>query len=211
MRYQAYSYMFGHGYALLFLCCVYGEEDKIELRGKLNDILTRAVVFTGRAQSKYGGWSYTSAAHGGEGGDSSSTVVQMQSLRAARNAGIAVPKEIIDKGMAYLKQTTNSDGGVSYGWSSRGTSRPPLTAAALASACSAAEYGSESVKKWIKFCQQTIPISDHPNTLNDEYTHYYLAQVMYNLGDDRVPNYFRTRHRSTIGLGANIARQCFIR
>ena len=195
----ASAYMYGHGYALLFLSCVYGEEDDIEMRSKLNNILTRAVLFTGEAQSIYGGWSYTSTADGNEGGDSSSTVVQMQSLRAARNAGIVVPKEIIDKGIGYLRQTTNDDGGVSYGWHSKGTSRPPLTAAALASACSAGEYGSDFVRKWIRYCQQNILLSDRSRPLtgsqavregHDEFMHYYLAQVMYNLGEERYAKLF---------------------
>jgi len=197
---ESSQYMYGHGYAMLFLSCVYGDEEDADLRIKLNDVLTRGVQFTGKAQSRFGGWSYISATDGNEGGDSSSTVVQMQSMRAARNAGIVVPKEIIDKGIEYLKQTTNADGGVSYGWNSRGDSRPALTTAALASACSAGEYGSDFVKRWLKFCQDRILVGDSSGALagplgggrigHDEYTHYYMAQIMYNLGEDRYAKLF---------------------
>src|SRR5581483_10252208 len=48
-------YMYGHGFGLLFLAQVYGEEEDNDRRKKLEDILTRAVQFTGKAQSSRGG------------------------------------------------------------------------------------------------------------------------------------------------------------
>ena len=39
---EAGRYMYGHGFAMLFLSCVYGEEEEGERRRKLEDILTRA-------------------------------------------------------------------------------------------------------------------------------------------------------------------------
>ena len=35
------------------------------------------------------------------------TITQVQALRAARNAGIAVPKEAIKKAVKYLEESTN--------------------------------------------------------------------------------------------------------
>ena len=51
-------YMYGHGFGLLFLAQVYGEEDDGDRRRKLEDVLTRAVAFVGKAQSSRGGWYY---------------------------------------------------------------------------------------------------------------------------------------------------------
>ena len=45
---EAGRYMYGHGFALLFLACVYGEEEDGDRRKKLEDILTRAVKFIAR-------------------------------------------------------------------------------------------------------------------------------------------------------------------
>jgi len=90
-------YMYGHGFGLLFLASVHGEEADGEQRRRLEDVLTRAVHFTGKAQSTRGGWYYTSRLDGGDMDEGSVAVTQLQSLRAARNAGIIVPKEIIDK------------------------------------------------------------------------------------------------------------------
>ena len=43
---EAGRYMYGHGFGLLFLVCVYGEEEDGDRRKKLEDILTKAVKFT---------------------------------------------------------------------------------------------------------------------------------------------------------------------
>src|SRR5215469_10334842 len=57
-------YMYGHGFAMLFLGSCYGEEDDKDRREKLKDILTRAVIYAGNAQSTQGGWYYTSKTEG---------------------------------------------------------------------------------------------------------------------------------------------------
>src|SRR5205807_4546478 len=90
---EAGRYMYGHGFAMLFLGSVYGEEEDKERRDKLKDILTRAVVYCGSAQSTQGGWYYTSKTEGGDNDEDSVTVTQMQGMRASRDAGIAVPKD----------------------------------------------------------------------------------------------------------------------
>ena len=78
---------------------------------KLEDILTRAVEFLHRPQTSRGGWGYVSAADGNDFDEGSVSVTQVQALRAARNAGIVVPKQAIDKTHEYLKQCTTPRGG----------------------------------------------------------------------------------------------------
>jgi hypothetical protein len=183
-------YMYGHGFGMLFLASVYGEEEDRERRERLRDILTRAVRYCGNAQSTQGGWYYTSCAEGGDMDEGSVTVTQMQGLRACRNAGIPVPPQIIKKGIDYLRRSTTPRGGVIYSLG-RGIAAPlggerlPLTAAAIACGFSAGEYKNDLVKKWFKYCQQNIPLGNYSVRLgHDEYTHYYLAQCLYILGDD---------------------------
>jgi Prenyltransferase and squalene oxidase repeat len=184
---EAGRYMYGHGFALMFLSCVYGEEEDSDRRKKMEDILTRAVQFSGKAQTNRGGWGYVSAADGGNFDEGSVTITQLQALRAARNAGIVVPKEIIDKAIKYLSDCTNAQGGVIYslGGGGGGDGRPALTAAAISCGFSAGEYDSPLVKKWLKFCQTNVPLQlGGINRFgHDEYTHYYYAQAMYILGD----------------------------
>ena len=53
---EASRYMVGHGHAMVFLASIYGEEEDSERRKKLEEVLTRAVEFTGKAQAVNGGW-----------------------------------------------------------------------------------------------------------------------------------------------------------
>ncbi len=184
---EAGRYMYGHGFALLFLSSVYGEEDDGERRRKLEDILTRAVQFSGKAQTSKGGWGYVSAADGGNFDEGSVTITQVQAVRAARNAGISVPKEIIDNAIKYLKESTSPDGGVIYSLAGGGggSGRPALTAAAISCGFSAGEYHNPVVAGWFKFCNQQIPLGSGGGRFgHDEYTHYYYAQALYILGED---------------------------
>jgi len=180
-------YMYGHGYGLMFLACAYGEEDDPERRVKLEDVLTRAVQFTGKSQSSTGGWNYVSGADSGydAGHEGSVTIIQVQSLRAARNAGIVVPLTIVKKAHEYLKQATDSNGGVMYRLGSGGGTGP-LTVQAISCLFSAGEYDDPLVKTWLAFVQRSIPIdsSGIDRFGHYEYTHYYYAQVAYMLGED---------------------------
>ena len=90
-------YTYGHGFAMLFLSQVLGEEEDAERRKELIEVLTKAVEFTGRAQTPGGGWGYVSSKDGGGFDEGSTTITQVQALRGCRNAGVPVPKEIIDK------------------------------------------------------------------------------------------------------------------
>jgi len=190
---EAARYMYGHGFGLLFLASVYGEEEDADRRKKLEKILTKAVEFTGKAQTTRGGWGYVSAADSSDFDEGSVTITQLQGLRAARNAGIVVPKSIIDKAVKYLEQSTTPRGGVIYslahGGAANGGERPPLTAAAVACAFSAGEYNSGLAKKWLDYCRTNIPIG-RGRIGHDEYLHYYFAQAMYVLGDQGYARLF---------------------
>jgi hypothetical protein len=183
-------YMYGHGFATLFLASVYGDEEDRERREKLKDILTRACKYIANAQSTQGGWFYTSKVDGHDQDEGSVTVTQMQALRACKNAGIPVNKEVMRKGYLYLKNSTTANGGVVYSLGRGGVGapvggeRPALTAAAIACLFSAGEYKDELVKKWFKYCKKAIPIGAAGRLGHDEYTHFYFAQSVYFLGDD---------------------------
>jgi len=191
---ESSRYMYGHGFGLLFLSSVYGEEDDADRRKKLEVILKKAVEFTSNAQTDKGGWGYVSSAEGGNFDEGSVTITQMQALRAARNAGVPVPKKTIDNAIDYLKKSTTPKGGIIYslahgGVAAIGQERPPLTAAAVSCGFSAGQYQDEYAKKWIKYCQENIPIAKG-RLAHDEYQSYYLAQAIYVLGDDRYGEMF---------------------
>jgi hypothetical protein len=183
---EAGRYMYGHGFAMLFLSNVVGEEEEGERRRKLVDVLERAAKFSYDAQTDRGGWGYISAKEGSNFDEGSVTVTQVQALRAARNAGIVVPREAIKNARKYLEQSTNASGGVIYSLAGGGgdAGRPALTAAAISCGFSSGDYNSPLVKKWFKFCQGHLSAGGGGLGRHDEYTHYYYAQSMYMLGDE---------------------------
>ncbi len=182
---ESQRYTYGHGFGLLFLASVYGEEEDGERRTKLEDVLTRAVDFCIKAQTTRGGWGYVSAADSGDFDEGSVTITQLQALRAARNVGIVVPKEPINKAKKYLEDCTTPNGGVMYRPGQPGE-RPALTAAAVACGFSVGEYDTGIVKKWLKYANSSIGALGGGTGRfgHDEYAHYYWAQAVYILGDE---------------------------
>jgi hypothetical protein len=188
-------YMYGHGFATMFLSCVVGEEENARRRAQLVSVLEKACKFCHDAQTNRGGWGYVSAKDGSNFDEGSVTITQVQALRAARNAGIIVPGDAIKNAVKYLHDSTNDQGGVQYslafGGGGRGDGRPALTAAAIACGFGAGEYKSPDVKKWFKFCQTHLGAPGEGRRMgHDEYTFYYYAQAVYVLGDDRWAEMF---------------------
>jgi len=185
---EAFRYMYGHGFGLMFLSCVYGDEGNAKRRVELKRILTDAVKYTINAQSSKGGWYYTAKGDNNPDQDEGSvTITQVQALRAARNAGIPVPRDVIVKAQKYLKDCTSPNGQVYYSFQQK-MERPAITAAAVACLFNSGEYKDEFAKKWLKSCQKTIPpgLGMQQGGIrigHDEYTHYYYAQCVYVLGE----------------------------
>ncbi|HTU92977.1 MAG TPA: prenyltransferase/squalene oxidase repeat-containing protein [Gemmataceae bacterium] len=187
-------YMYGHGFATLFLSCVVGEEEEGDRRRRLVDILERACKFSAAAQTDRGGWGYVSAREGNNFDEGSVTITQVQALRAARNAGIAVPQQAIKMAQKYLADSTNAQGGVVYSLGAGhagGAGRPALTAAAISCGFGFGDYNSPLVKKWFKFCQQNLQgLGGGTRQGFEEYSNYYYAQAVYVLGDDGYARLF---------------------
>ncbi|MCE5267340.1 MAG: terpene cyclase/mutase family protein [Planctomycetaceae bacterium] len=183
-------YTYGHGFAMLFLSQVVGEEEDAERREELVKVLTKAVEFTGRAQTDGGGWGYVSAKDGGGFDEGSTTITQVQGLRGCRNAGIPVPKEVVDKAIKYIKKCTGPDGGVRYNLAqSEGGGRPPITAAAIACLFNAGDYDSNYVPRILKYCHQNLDNISTQGFGHWHYAHYYYAQVLYRQGGKEWETY----------------------
>jgi hypothetical protein len=182
-------YTYGHGYSTMFLSQVLGEEEDEARRKELIDVLTRAVKFTAQAQTSGGGWGYVSARDGNDFDEGSTTITQVQALRGCRNAGIPVPKEVIDKAIKYIQKCTGSDGGVQYSLKTGGGGRPPITAAAIACLFNAGEYDNEFVPKMMKYCERHFQNVGSDNDGHWHYAHYYYSQVTYREGDKKWETY----------------------
>jgi hypothetical protein len=175
-------YTYGHGYSMLFLSQVLGEEEDADRRETLIDVLTRAVQFTGEAQTPAGGWGYVSAKDGHGFDEGSTTITQVQGLRGCRNAGIKVPKEVIDKAIQYIRRCTLPDGGVQYS-SQGGGGRPAISAAAIACLFNAGDYDSQYVPKLLGYCRKNLDNISNESFGYWHYAHYYYSQVCYREGE----------------------------
>lgn len=180
-----YHYTYGHGFSMLFLSQVYGEEEDVERRKSIRRVLENAVKFCAAAQTTKGGWGYVSAKDGNDFDEGSTCITQVQGLRACRNAGIVVPGEIIERARSYIYQCTTPNGGVRYSIQNEGGGeRPPITAAAVAVLFNAGEYEqTPEIKKMMAYCNDNVWPGGGQDFGHWHYMHYYYAQVMYRLPD----------------------------
>jgi prenyltransferase/squalene oxidase-like repeat protein len=170
---------------MLFLSQVLGEEEDQERREELVTALEKACDFSGKAQTPSGGWGYVSAKDGNNFDEGSTTITQVQGLRGCRNAGIIVPAEVIDRAKEYIYSCKNPDGGISYSSRNRGSSRPAITAAALATLYNAGDYDSKHVPEMLDYCKKNLQnLSEGPNSFGHwHYTYLYYSQVVYRQGN----------------------------
>src|SRR5262249_33239700 len=99
--------MYSHGFGTLFLAESYGMTRREDIREKLEKAV-RLIIDT---QNSEGGWRYQPQRRDA---DLSVTVCQINALRAARNAGIFVPKQTVDACIRYVQLSQNPDGGFRY-------------------------------------------------------------------------------------------------
>jgi len=188
------SRMYGHGIVTLMLAEMVGmgsdaRQDALirERCQKAVDLIVRAQKVDKHNQKYKGGWRYTPDSHDA---DLSVTVWQVMALRAAKNAGLVVPKDTIEQAIRYIKVSYHSDrdengkpknmvsafsyepgGGPTYSTASEG-----LLALQICG-----EYESLELKgtvDWLK--KQKI----EPSQRYFYYGTYYYTQGMYQRGSD---------------------------
>ena len=138
--------MYHHGLSTLALAEVWGETR----HKKVRDCLRRATDLISRVQNSAGGWRYLPRP---SDADMSVTVMQLMALRAARDAGISVPKEVIDAGVEYVKSCWNAkDGGFAY--KPRGPSGFARTGAGVTSLQVCGDYKATEVKRGVEYILQ---------------------------------------------------------
>ena len=184
-------YTYGHGYAMMALAQVLGEEEDIERREEIVSTLTRAVQFTAFAQTKAGGWGYVSAKDGNDFDEGSTTITQVQGLRACRNAGIPVPSGTIERAITYIHKCRGADGGIVYSSKSGPPGRPAITAAAIACLYNAGEYDDKNVPPMMEFCQKNLEDVSGSAMGFWHYAHFYYAQVKYRQGGETWDKYYK--------------------
>lgn len=175
--------MYGHGFATLFLAECYGMSPRPELREKLS----KAVRLIVNSQNREGGWRYLPQR---ADADISVTVCQVMALRAARNAGINVPRDTIDRSIEYVKRCQNPDGGFMYTLQG-GESAFARSAAALVALYSAGIYEGPEINKGLTYLMHFAP---KRGVARQEpyyyYGHYYAIQAMWQAGGDHWSRWY---------------------
>lgn len=193
------SKMHGHGFATLAVAQAYGtlsidpsygesagpkaREDQRRMRRSL----VAAVNLICRSQSEQGGWYYQPYDNDHEG---SMTVLMVQALRASRNAGIEVPKSVIDRAIRYIhKSQRPEDGAFRYHLNSPQVSFA-LTAAAVATLNAAGSYDTDVIDKGIEYMRRHDPVLNPDQWQADQnfpyYGRLYAAQAYYVFHDRRL-------------------------
>ena len=169
--------MYSHGFGTLFLAEAYGMTHRPEIREKLQKAV-RLIIDT---QNFEGGWRYQPVRRDA---DLSVTICQINALRAARNAGIFVPKETVDNCIDYVKHSQNPDGGFRY-MLLGGASSFPRSAAGVVALYSAAVYDAKEIEAGVTYLKQFMnEIKLGSRYSHYFYGHYYAAQAMWIRGGD---------------------------
>ncbi len=169
--------MYGHGFATLFLAECYGMTQRADIREKLS----KAVQLIVNTQNPEGGWRYQP--HPDEA-DISVTVCEVMALRAARNAGLYVPRQTMAKSIEYVKKCQNEDGGFMY-MLTGGPSLFPRSAAGVVALYSAGVYEGPEIDKGLDYLVTQMPRGDDfSHESHYFYGHYYAVQAMWLAGGD---------------------------
>ena len=177
--------MYGHGFATLFLAEASGMVHDRELRDRLDKKLHAAVKLILDGQNPDGGWRYMP---GSRDADISVTICQIMALRAARNAGITVPKSKVDKCVEYVKGCQNPlDGYFRYmkqGGGGGGQQGFARTAAGVCALYSAGIYKGREIQSGLDYLRRSRPMIGgfgRPD-MHYFYGHYYAVQAMWTAG-----------------------------
>jgi hypothetical protein len=165
-------YMYSHGIATVALCELYGETHSELLGTRLRQVVGAIV----NAQSPVGGWRYKP---GAQDADISVTVTQIAALRAAKNAGLAVPQLVIDRANDFIDRCYNEkDGG--FGYQPGGPSGFARTAAAIYSLQVGGRYDDPAIATGSAY----LLAHDDEAELWWPYGCYYAAPAEYMIGGD---------------------------
>jgi squalene cyclase len=173
--------MYEHALATLALSEVWGMSDRKEIR----DAIKRAVEIILRSQNKEGGWRYHPRP---ESADISVTVMQVVALASASEAGILVPKKVIDRALAYVKRCQKKfEGG--FGYQPGREARLSSSAAGLMSLLMCGERESKAVERALRYIK-ALPEDEFENTRWYFYAHYYAIQAMYQAGEAHYHDWY---------------------
>jgi len=175
--------MYHHGFAMLALSEAYGAVDDTLLwdgeggrnQRSIGEALELAVrcALTAQKKNRYGAWRYSPTT---TDADTSVSGAVLVGLLAARNAGIEIPDENIDKALGYFQSMTSGSGTVGYsGSASAGQSMARSSIAALV-------FAVGKRREWPQYAATSKYIAGnlgHQEGGHPFYFEYYVAQALF--------------------------------
>jgi len=190
--------MYEHGLYTLALSEIWGMTANVEDNARIQLQLQRAVDVILRGQSPLGGWRYHARPDAGQ--DTSVTAMVFVSLASARQAGILVPTETIDRVVGYLRDQVWNEKTGGFGYQgSDGT-----TLACTAGGAYAAQLCGMRDTEWVQAAIRYL--NNSPKVFNREeigyyyYAHYYAIQAMVQAGDEHYANWYPQIRDALISL-----------
>jgi hypothetical protein len=183
--------MYSHGFGTLFLGEAYGMVPK-PMQKRVRETLERAVTVIVNSQNDAGGWRYDPRK---ATADVSVTICQIMALRSARNAGLTVPKSVVELCIKYVRSCQNEDGGFSYMAHQHGQSAFARSAAGVCALYCAGVYEGKEIDKGLAYLRQVRPNHNGFGRMQGVdmhyyYGQYYAAQAMWTAGGEYWKEWF---------------------
>jgi hypothetical protein len=163
------SSMYNHGFATLALAEAYGLTNDLRL-GPALEKATMLIVSSQKSNTK-GGWRYSPDS---QDADSTISGAQLVALFAARNAGIKVPEETIEKGKAFLLTCQDSKGG--FGYTNASGANLPRSAIGSLILSLAKDTTTDAYRSSVEFLKENAQFGDQGHKY---YSLYYTSQAMF--------------------------------
>lgn len=176
------SNMYGHGIATIALAEIYGQTKDPAVRAKLE----KAVRLIVSCQNDEGGWRYAPRQMDG---DISVTVLQVVALRAAKDSGLDVPQESVDRAVRFIKSCHDDrTGGFNY---QPHTHQPGFarTAAAIYSLQVCGLYDDPWVARGSEYLRKHREERQYWT-----YGNFYAAPAQYMIGGDTWRDWYTSVH-----------------
>ena len=190
--------MYEHGLFTLAMSELWGMTKDIEDNKKIQTALERSVQVILRAQSPLGGWRYHARPDCGQ--DTSVTAMVFVSLASARQAGILVPTETIDRVINYLREQAWNEATGGFGYQGSGGTTIACTAGGAYSAQLCGQRVTEWVSASIRYLENNPKVFNRKELGHFYYAHYYAIQAMVQAGGEHYANWYPKIRDTLMGL-----------
>lgn len=190
--------MYEHGLYTLCLSELWGMTADAEDNPRIQLQLQRAVDVILRAQSPLGGWRYQARPDSGQ--DTSVTAMVFVSLASARQAGILVPTETIDRVVGYLRDQVWNEKTGGFGYQGRTGTTLACTAGGAYAAQLCGMRETEWVQAAVRYLENSPKIFNREEIGYYYYAHYYAIQAMVQAGEEHYAKWYPQIRDALINL-----------